>query len=127
MPKSLPERKRSVKTMLGIEAPAARSQVYVGLLKTNPTINSIPAGEPSGGGYSRGTPSWTVNNDDGTATNSNTVTISNVSAGVYRYWGLFTAATGGTLIAFDALPFPVEIVSTENFPVAPGNITVTEF
>ena len=127
MPKSLPERKRSVKTLLGIEAPAARSQVYVGILKTNPTINNIPAGEPSGGGYSRGVPSWSVDDDDGSASNSNTVTISNVSAGVYRYWGVFTAATGGDLIAFDALPFPVEIVSTENFPVAAGNITITEF
>ncbi len=127
MPKTLTERKRSVNFLLGIESEPARNGVYIGLFETNPTIGATSGNEPSGGNYLRGQPEWEVNEADGSALNSNSVTIAGLPAGIYRYWGLFTAQTGGELIAFDALPFAIEMLATEDFAVAAGNIRVTEF
>ena len=69
--------------------------------------------------------SWKIDDKDGTATNDSVVAIQ-VPGGVFRYWALFTAETGGEMIAFDALPWPLEVMAPETLQVQPGNLTIVE-
>jgi hypothetical protein len=129
MPKSKKERIIGVKSTLGIAAAPTRANLYLGILKNNPTINNSAAGEPSGGSYARATvpaSAWTVD-ADGTAVNNTNLTISAVPVDDYAFWGLFTAATGGDLVFFDALPFPFNSETAGNLTIAPGNISIAEF
>lgn len=123
MPKSITEKKRSLNVMLGIKTEPARTGVYVGLLKANPATGSDS--EAAGSGYQRGAAQWKLL-DDGTATNTNTVQIGNVPPAVYRYWALFDAASGGNMIAYDALPWPLEVLAVESMSITPNNLTITE-
>lgn len=68
--------------------------------------------EVSGGGYSR--VAVTFNNPTGgTITNSSAVTFPQATAnwGVIAYWGLYTASTGGTLVAWGPVS-PSKTVNT---------------
>lgn len=125
MPKSITEKKRSLNVMLGIKTEPARTGVYVGLLKSNPTASGSFASEANGSGYQRGQAQWSLL-DDGTARNTNSVQIRNVPPGIYRYWAVFDAQANGHIVAYDALPWPLEIASIETITVAPSNLTITE-
>jgi len=129
MPKSKTERNIGIKATLGITAIPTRNNLYLGILKSSPTIDNTAAGEPSGGGYARATvpkTAWTVD-ASGTARNNTTLTISSVPVDDYAFWGLFDAATGGNLVFFDALPFPFNSETAGNLAIAADNISIAEF
>lgn len=129
MPKSKKERIIGIKSTLGIAAAPSRSNLYLGILASSPTIDNTAAGEPSGGTYARATvpnSAWTTDTD-GTTRNNTTVTVAGVPVGDYAFWGLFTAATGGDLVFFDALPFPFNQEALGNIAIAANNISIAEF
>ena len=125
MPKTYNERKRSVKFLLGIEVEKRTGGVYAGLLEKHPNYTGDTKSEPKEN-YKRGKVDlWRIDDTDGTATNDSVVAIQ-VPGGVFRYWALFTAETGGEMIAFDALPWPLEVMAPETLQVQPGNLTILE-
>lgn len=129
MPKSKKERIIGIKSTLGIAAAPSRSNLYLAVLASSPTVDNTAAGEPSGGSYARATvptSAWTTD-ADGTTRNNTTITITAVPVGDYAFWGLFTAPTGGDLVFFDALPFPFNQDVAGNLAIAANNISLAEF
>jgi hypothetical protein len=74
---------------------------WIGLFTGAPGSTNAPANEASGGSpaYARQETSWTVS---GATAIGSGVTI-NVPAGTYTYMGLFSAATGNTMVDWCAI------------------------
>lgn len=101
--------------------------VYVGLFTTTPTADAGTGGtEVSGGGYARqavtfGAPSA------GSTSNSADVTFPTATAdwGTINGFGIWDAASGGNLLAFESLTTPKTIGSGDTARFAAGDLTLS--
>lgn len=105
------------------------TSLYFAIFTTSPVDAGTGGVEVSGNGYARkavaadGT-QWTV--DDGQATNVNVISWSPATAawGEAKSLGIYTAATGGTLLAILELPAPIQIDQYNQFQVTAGGLVL---
>jgi hypothetical protein len=115
---------------LGVQAYTFPTTVYVALFTTTPTMPAGTGGvEVSGGAYARQAITWTVSGSGpAVATNSALVQFPTATAswGTVTGAGIYTAATGGTLI--DATPLQVaKVIGVGDiFAFQPSNYTVSQ-
>ena len=93
--------------------PSVPAAYYVGLSSTAPTVDGENVTEPTGGSYRRvQVTRWTAP-ADGVVTNGERVVFPESTAdwGTLTHTVLFDSATGGNLVAYDALSKPKTIQS----------------
>lgn len=103
---------------------------YFALFTTSPNDAGTGGTEVSGGGYARkavaaNNTQWTVAN--GTATNINAISWNPATAawGEVKSIGVYTAASGGTLMAVLDLPTPVVVDQFNQFQITAGGLVMT--
>lgn len=103
------------------------TSLYFAIFTTTPVDAGTGGVEVSGNGYARKAVAvdgaqWTV--DNGQATNVNVISWSPATAawGEAKSLGIYTAATGGTLLAILELPSPIQIDQYNQFQVSAGGI-----
>ena len=97
---------------------------YLALFTTDPGDGDTGT-EVSGGGYARQSATFTVTND--TASNSAAIEFPTATAnyGTVSHVGVYTASTGGTLIAHAALSSAKSIETGDVFRVPAGDLDIT--
>ncbi len=97
---------------------------YLALFTTDPGDGDSGT-EVSGGGYARQSATFTVTND--TASNSAAIEFPTATAnyGTVSHVGVYTASTGGTLIAHAALSSAKSIETGDVFRVPAGDLDIT--
>lgn len=97
---------------------------YLALFTTDPGDGDTGT-EVSGGGYARQSATFTVTND--TASNSAAIEFPTATAnyGTVAHVGVYTASTGGTLIAHAALSSAKSIETGDVFRVPAGDLDIT--
>lgn len=127
MPKFKAERSRQIKAMLGIGSmPAARTQLYIALFTSDPTINNTGT-EVTGGSYSRKT--FSVDNDsdaDGVVRNTANINWTNMPAVTVTHFAVFDAATSGNPIMYDSLPIPAQFTAGDPFQIDANSLILSE-
>lgn len=127
MPKFKAERSRQIKAMLGIGSmPSARTQLYLALFTSDPTINNTGI-EVVGGSYSRKT--FSVDNDsdaDGVVKNTANINWTNMPAVTVTHFAVFDASTGGNPIMYDALPIPAQFQSGDAYQIDANSLILSE-
>lgn len=111
--------------------PATGSK-YVALSSTTPTEAGGNFTEPSGGGYARvavASGGWAAASGTAPAVKSNNATITFptatadwVSGANLTYFGIYTASTGGTLLAFGALGTAKPVLNGDTASFASGDL-----
>lgn len=97
---------------------------YLALFTTDPT-DAETGTEVSGGGYARQSAAFTVTND--TASNTSAIEFPTATAnyGTVSHVGVYTASSGGDLIAHAALASPKSIQIGDVFRVPAGDLDIT--
>lgn len=97
---------------------------YLALFTTNPG-ETAGGTEVSGGGYARQSTSFTVSGN--TASNSAAIEYPTAtgSYGTVTHVGIYTASSGGTLIAYAALTTSKAIDTGDIFRVPAGDLDIT--
>jgi hypothetical protein len=97
---------------------------YLALFTTNPADDDTGT-EVTGGGYARQSVTFTVTND--TASNTSAIEFPTATAnyGTVSHVGVYTASTGGDLIAHAALTSSKSIEVGDVFRVPAGDLDIT--
>lgn len=113
--------------MKSASATALPTAYYVALSTTVPTGDGTNFTEVSGGGYSRGAFGSGSAPSNGLVSNLNDIEYTEASAswGTVKAFGIYDAATGGHLLAWDTLSPEQTIVSGNQVRFKPGALKVT--
>ena len=98
---------------------------WLALYTTSPNAADVGGVEVTGGSYARqaitfGAPNLTT----GVMTNTNAISFANLPAAAIKYYGIRTAATGGTLKSYGTIS-SISTVSGDEIQVAVGGITIS--
>ncbi len=113
-----------VKHSLGITSFTMPSTVYLALF-TSATSASGGGTEVTGGSYARQSVAFTFGSaGSGAASNTSTVTFTNMPAATITHAALYDASTSGNMLFHGALAASKTVPSGNNVPIAAGDIDV---
>ncbi len=104
--------------------------LYPGYM-TSPPTDSIPGGEPIGGGYLRVAIANNMTNMstvvDGEKSNSGIIAFPEVIAtqGTIGFFGIWSAATAGQLLCYGGINPPINLVTGSQIVLYPGDISIS--
>ncbi len=113
-----------VKHITGQTSYTMPTTLYLALYTSDPTVSDTGT-EVTGGSYARQAVTWGTE-ANGTRANTNAINITNMPACTVTHWALRDASSGGNLLYFGAMDLPVVVNAADAFPVAIGNLSVTE-
>ena len=102
--------------------------VYFGVSQSDPTVDGLLTGEPSGAGYARIalTANMSLTDNDGKASNTTAMAFATPSGawgtGAMAFWFTADAASAGNVLLFGPLPSPFIVNSGDPLPIPVGNI-----
>lgn len=101
------------------------SSTYLGLLKSDPTVDGIQTDEVSGGSYARQQVNW-QNADTGHIKSNSLIEFENMPAVEVKYWGVFDASTAGNLLYYFPIAIPLKVASGQDLTIDSDNLILRE-
>jgi hypothetical protein len=117
-------RSKIVRHVINVAAYTAPATLYLALYTTDPTIADTGS-EVTGGSYVRKAISFGTEANG--AVNSNAaINFTSMPAVRVTHWGIRDASSGGNLMYFGAFDIPVDVAGGATFPVASGDLGISE-
>lgn len=117
-------RSRLVKHALGDTSFTMPTNTYLALYTSDPTVNDTGT-EVTGGSYARKLLSWGTE-ASGILPTDTVADFTALPTATITHWGIRDASSGGNLLYFGQLEFPIAVTSGQNLAFAAGDIYIAE-
>lgn len=117
-------RTKFIRHVINVTAFTAPATLYLALYTTDPTIADVGS-EVTGGSYSRKAISFGTE-ANGTVASNAIINFTSMPAVTITHWGIRDASSGGNLLYFGAFDIPISVAAAATFPIASGDLTISE-